>query len=99
MATLYIIASEYMYVYNMYVHVHVHIYVYALCTLCFTDSRSGGRLSAQPMVVISAGGDPNYPTLSMNLFPSLDEAGPRSEGRKGPIRTIIVQQQTSRNFT
>jgi hypothetical protein len=64
-----------------------------------SSSGGGGRLSAQPMVVVSAGGDPEYPTLCMNLFPSLDEAGPRSEGRKGPIRTIMVQQQTSRNFT
>lgn len=64
------------------------------------EPRSGGsRLSSQPMVVVSAGGDPDCPTLSMNLFPSLDEAGPRNEGRKGPMRTIIVQQKLSRNFT
>jgi hypothetical protein len=60
---------------------------------------TGGRLSAQPMVVVSAGGDSDHPTLTMNLFPSLDEAGPRNEGRRGPIRTTMVQQKTSRNFT
>lgn len=63
------------------------------------ERSSGGRLSAQPMVVVSAGGDPDAPTLTMNLFPSLDEAGPRNEGRRGPIRTTIVQQKKSRNFT
>ena len=71
----------------------------SLCVLCLTVRPSGGRLSSQPMVVVSAGGDPQYPTLTMNLFPSLDEAGPRTEGRKGPIRTIIVQQKMSRGFT
>ena len=63
------------------------------------EQSTGGRLSAQPMVVVSAGGDPQYPTLTMNLFPSLDEAGPRNEGRRGLIRSTIVQQKTSRNFT
>lgn len=70
-----------------------------MACLCVEPRSGGSRLSSQPMVVVSAGGDPDNPTLSMNLFPSLDEAGPRNEGRKGPMRTIIVQQKLSRNFT